>query len=279
MTEVCRYLAGQGFEITYLPVDADGRVSPEALAAAIRPETILASIMHANNEVGTIQPLEAIAAITRPRNILLHCDAAQSVGKIPVEVPRLGVDLLSLAGHKLYAPKGVGALYIRPEVQLEKLIHGANHEANRRAGTENVLLNVGLGKACEIAARDLARNTAHLQAMRDRLHEGLRRTGEAIRLNGHPRERLPNTLSIGFENLEANRLMTEMPGLAVSAGAACHADTVTVSQTLAAMQVPLSAAMGTIRFSTGKYTTAEEIDTALEIITSAVRALDKSNPI
>ena len=273
VTEVCRYLAGQGFTVTYLPVDADGQVSPEMLAAAIRPETTLVSIMHANNEVGTIQPIESIASITRARNILLHCDAAQSVGKIPVEVPRLGVDLLSVAGHKLYAPKGVGALYIRKGVQLEQLIHGANHESNRRAGTENVLLNVGLGKACEIAGRDLKRNMAHLQVMRDRLFEGLRREAGAIRLNGHPRERLPNTLSIGFENIEANRLIAQMPHLAVSAGAACHADAVTVSQTLAAMQVPLSAAMGTIRFSTGKYTTAEEIDAALQIIISAVQAL------
>ena len=273
VTEVCRYLAGQGFTVTYLPVDADGRVSPEMLVAAIRPETTLVSIMHANNEVGAIQPIESIASITRARNILLHCDAAQSVGKIPVEVPRLGVDLLSVAGHKLYAPKGVGALYIRKGVQLEQLIHGANHESNRRAGTENVLLNVGLGKACEIAGRDLKRNMAHLQAMRDRLFEGLRREAGAIRLNGHPRERLPNTLSIGFENIEANRLIAQMPHLAVSAGAACHADAVTVSQTLAAMQVPLSAAMGTIRFSTGKYTTAEEIDAALQIIISAVQAL------
>ena len=273
VTEVCRYLARQGFTVTYLPVDADGRVSPEMLVAAIRPETTLVSIMHANNEVGAIQPIESIASITRARNILLHCDAAQSVGKIPVEVPRLGVDLLSVAGHKLYAPKGVGALYIRKGVQLEQLIHGANHESNRRAGTENVLLNVGLGKACEIAGRDLKRNMAHLQAMRDRLFEGLRREAGAIRLNGHPRERLPNTLSIGFENIEANRLIAQMPHLAVSAGAACHADAVTVSQTLAAMQVPLSAAMGTIRFSTGKYTTAEEIDAALQIIISAVQAL------
>ena len=273
VTEVCRYLAGQGFTVTYLPVDADGQVSPEMLAAAIRPETTLVSIMHANNEVGAIQPIESIASITRARNILLHCDAAQSVGKIPVEVPRLGVDLLSVAGHKLYAPKGVGALYIRKGIQLEKLIHGANHESNRRAGTENVLLNVGLGKACEIAGRDLKRNMAHLQVMRDRLFEGLRREAGAIRLNGHPRERLPNTLSIGFENIEANRLIAQMPHLAVSAGAACHADAVTVSQTLAAMQVPLSAAMGTIRFSTGKYTTAEEIDAALQIIISAVQAL------
>ena len=275
VTEVCRYLAGQGFTVTYLPVDADGQVSPEMLAAAIRPETTLVSIMHANNEVGTIQPIESIASITRARNILLHCDAAQSVGKIPVEVLRLGVDLLSVAGHKLYAPKGVGALYIRKGVQLEQLIHGANHESNRRAGTENVLLNVGLGKACEIAGRDLKRNMAHLQVMRDRLFEGLRREAGAIRLNGHPRERLPNTLSIGFENIEANRLIAQMPHLAVSAGAACHADAVTVSQTLAAMQVPLSAAMGTIRFSTGKYTTAEEIDAALEIIASAVWVLRK----
>ena len=275
VTEVCRYLAGQGFTVTYLPVDADGRVSPEMLVAAIRPETTLVSIMHANNEVGAIQPIESIASITRARNILLHCDAAQSVGKIPVEVPRLGVDLLSVAGHKLYAPKGVGALYIRKGIQLEQLIHGANHESNRRAGTENVLLNVGLGKACEIAGRDLKRNMAHLQVMRDRLFEGLRREAGAIRLNGHPRERLPNTLSIGFENIEANRLIAQMPHLAVSAGAACHADAVTVSQTLAAMQVPLSAAMGTIRFSTGKYTTAEEIDAALEIIASAVWVLRK----
>ncbi|HWP47701.1 MAG TPA: cysteine desulfurase family protein [Candidatus Limnocylindrales bacterium] len=270
---VCKYLETQGFQVTYLPVNKFGLVEVETLAKALTPQTILISIMHANNEVGTLQPLSEIARIARQHGVIFHTDAAQSVGKIPTNVDELGVDLLSLAGHKLYAPKGIGALYIRRGIQLQKLIHGAGHERNLRAGTENVIGIVGLGKACEIAKRDLSRNLFTLKKMRDRLHKGLEQKLDQIRLNGHPEKRLPNTLSIGFANLEANTLLSRMEGLAVSAGSACHSGSVEISSVLAAMKVPLEYALGTIRFSTGKMTTEEEIDQAIEIVVKAVQQI------
>jgi cysteine desulfurase NifS/selenium donor protein len=273
--QVCRYLEIQGFAVTYLPVDGTGRVRPEDVAAALTPETILVTVMHANNEVGTIQPLADIAALAREAGVLFHTDAAQSVGKIPVRVDELGVDLLSVAGHKLYAPKGIGALYIRRGVELVQLIHGADHERNRRAGTENVLEIVGLGSACALAARDPERQADHLRAMRDRLHGRLReRLGDRVRLNGHPDFRLPNTLSLGFAGVAANTLLDEIGDrVAASAGAACHADEVEISAVLEAMGVPPEFAMGTIRLSTGRMTTAAEIDEAAELIGAAAERL------
>ncbi len=279
--EPCRYLEGarypRPYRVTVLPVDEYGMVDPADVERAITPDTILVTIMHANNEVGTIQPIAEIAAIARRHGVLMHTDAAQSVGKIPVRVDELGVDLLSVAGHKLYAPKGVGALYVRSGVRLTKFVHGADHEANRRAGTENVLEIVGLGQAAEIAGRDLERNVAHMRAMRERLWAGLTRELDApglLRLNGHPDERLPNTLSVSFRSVEANTLLAEIgEQVAASAGAACHADQVDVSTVLQAMGVPLEYAMGTVRFSVGKMTTAEEIDRAVEIVSAAVRRL------
>jgi cysteine desulfurase NifS len=273
VTEVCRYLETQGFQVTYVPVDGAGMVDMSALNAAIRPETILITVMHANNEVGTMQPIAEITRLAKRHGILVHTDAAQSVGKIPTQVETLGVDLLSIAGHKLYAPKGIGVLYVRHGTRLEKLIHGADHERQYRAGTENVLEIVGLGKACEIAQHRLAANMAHMQAMRDRLAVGLRQQVPGIRVNGHPEHRLPNTLSVSFPQLEANQLLAAMTGVAASSGAACHSDTIEVSAVLAAMQVPLDYAMGTLRFSTGRMTTADEIDRALAIIVAAVHNL------
>jgi cysteine desulfurase len=272
--EVCRYLQGNGFDTTYVPVGADGMVDPADVAAAVRPTTILITIMHANNEVGTIQPIRDISSVAEKHGIVLHTDAAQSVGKIPTDVKELGVDLLSVAGHKIYAPKGIGALYVRPSRQPEKFCHGAGQERGRRAGTENVLEIVGLGQACEIAARDLEQNMRHMQHMRDRLHSGLSRRIEEIRLNGHPDQRLPNTLSISFKNLEANRILEEI-GLevAASAGAACHADTVEISHVLEAMGVPLQWAKGTLRFSTGRMTTEEDIDRTIQVVGDAVEKL------
>jgi cysteine desulfurase len=268
---VCKYLETQGFQVTYLPVNTFGLIEIETLAKAIRPQTILISIMHANNEVGTIQPLPEIARLAGQHGIIFHTDAAQSVGKIPTRIDKLGVDLLSVAGHKLYVPKGVGALYIRRGIQLQKLIHGASHERNLRAGTENVPGIVGLGKACEIAKRDLSQNLLTMKKTRDRLYKGLEQKLDGIRLNGHPEKRLPNTLNVGFANLEANTLLSRMEGLAVSAGSACHSGSVEVSPVLAAMKVPLEYAMGSIRFSTGKMTTEEEIDQAVEIVVKAVQ--------
>jgi cysteine desulfurase len=272
--EVCRYLEIHGFETTYLPVDAEGLIQIEDVEKALRPETILVTIMHANNEVGTIQPISEVARLTKARGIVLHTDAAQSVGKIATTVDALGVDLLSVAGHKIYAPKGVGALYIRSPHEPEKFCHGAGQENGRRAGTENVLQIVGLGKACEIAARDLEKNRRHMQAMRDRLHEGLTRNLDNIRLNGHAERRLPNTLSLSFKGLQANQILEEI-GLevAASAGAACHSDTVQISHVLEAMAVPLEWAMGTVRFSVGRMTTAAQIDETVAVVTAEVTRL------
>jgi cysteine desulfurase len=274
---VCRYLEVQGFSMTLVPVDSEGLVHPADVAAAIRPDTILISLMHANNEVGTVQPLAEVAALARPRGILVHTDAAQSLGKIPVDVAALGVDLLSLAGHKLYAPKGVGVLYIRRGVSLEKFCHGAGQENGLRAGTENVLEIVGLGQACEIAARDLDANQAHMQTLRDRLEARFFEMLGDIRRNGHPVKRLPNTLSVSFKGLEANRILEEI-GLevAASAGAACHADTVALSHVLEAMALPLEWAKGTLRFSLGRMTTAAEIDRAAAVVIAAVVKLRKA---
>ncbi len=275
--EVCAYLAENGFLISYLPVDSRGVVDMDQLKKEITDETILISIMHANNEVGTIQPLAEISVIARDHDILFHSDAAQSVGKIPTIVSDLGVDMLSVAGHKLYAPKGIGALYIRRGIELEKLIHGADHERNLRAGTENVLEIVGLGKACELAKKDLKKNMLHTQYMRDRLFDGLRKNLDDVlmlRVNGNEDSRLPNTLSISFPNLEANTLLAEIEDrIAASAGAACHSDNIEVSPTLSAMNVPLHYAMGTIRLSTGKPTTRNEIDDAIKIISDSVMRL------
>jgi len=274
--EVCRWLETQGFRVTVLPVDGFGLVDPADLEQALTPHTLLVTVMHANNEVGTIEPIAELAEIAHRHGALMHTDAAQSVGKIPVDVDALGVDLLSVAGHKLYAPKGVGALYARSTVRLAKLIYGADHESNRRPGTENVLEVVGLGRACEIAGLDLEKNVAHFRSMRDRLHEGLLRElgQETIRLNGHPERRLPNTLSVSFRGIEANTLLSEIgEQVAASAGAACHADQVDVSAVLEAMDVPVDWAMGTVRFSVGRYTTAQEIDRAVDVVAQAVRRL------
>jgi len=273
VTEVCKYLETRGFQATYLPVDELGLVDVEAVEKAITPRTILITLMHANNEVGTIQPISEVAQIARQRGITMHTDAAQSVGKIPTQVDELGVDLLSVAGHKLYAPKGIGALYVRNGIQLEKWIHGAGHERNLRAGTENVLGIVGLGKACEIAKRDLHKNLLHMKKMRDRLYEGLKQQLGEVTWNGHPEKRLPNTLSVSFKNLEAQTLLSKTEGVAASAGSACHSGSVEVSAVLTAMKVPPEYALGTLRFSTGKMTTGEEIDQAVKIIVEAVRSL------
>ena len=193
----------------------------------------------------------------------MHTDSAQSVGKIPVQVDDLGVDLLSIAGHKLYAPKGIGALYIRPGVRLEKLMHGANHEQDRRAGTENVIEMAGLGKACELIEQSLTQYATHMTKMRDRLERGLLSASRDRRVNGHPEMRLPNTSSIAFRGLEADRILANLPSVAASAGAACHSDHVEVSHVLTAMNVPAEYAMGTLRFSVGRFTWPDDIDRAI----------------
>ncbi len=271
--EVCEYLKKHGFSITYLPVDEFGMVSVEDVRNSITNQTILISIMHANNEVGTIQPISEIAKIAHSNNIIFHSDAAQSVGKIEVDVKSMGVDLLSIAGHKLYAPKGIGALYIKSGIKLEKLIHGADHEQNLRAGTENVLEIVGLGKACEIAKTNLKTNYEHYKKTGDYLFELLKKELPNIKLNGHPDLRLPNTISISFPKVEANTLIGRLQNVAASAGAACHSESIDVSAVLEAMLVPLDYAMGTIRFSTGRSTSINDIEIASTEIIEKVKQL------
>jgi cysteine desulfurase len=275
---VCGWLEKEGYQVTYLSVDGNGLVDPEDVKKAITSQTTLITIMHANNEVGTIQPISEISRIAREHGIIFHSDAAQSVGKITIKVQELGVDLLSIAGHKFYAPKGVGALYVRRGVNIEKLVHGADHEHDRRAGTENVLEIVGLGKAAEIADRDLKKNSTHMLTMRDRLWEGLEGNIPGLKLNGHPEKRLPNTLSVSFPGVDANTLLSELEEVAASPGAACHFDATEPSPVLMAMKVPRDAAFGTIRFSTGRHTTREEIDEAVVAIAQAVNRLSPGVP-
>jgi len=282
--EVCKFLERQGFNVTFLPVDEYGKVNINQLEKSITTSTILISIMHANNEVGTIQPLYDISEIAKDYNIIFHSDAAQSVGKIETNVRELGVDLLSIAGHKLYAPKGIGALYIKSGTVLEKFMHGANHEQNLRAGTENVLEIVGLGKACEIALQDLQKNQEHLHNLRDRLLNRIIDNADlastSFKINGHPLDKLPNTLSISFKNIEANTLLSEIQDkVAASAGAACHSDKIDVSAVLTAMKVPIEFAMGTIRFSTGKFNTIGEIDQAAKVVGDALKRFSPNQQI
>jgi cysteine desulfurase len=256
--EPCHFLERLGADVTYLAVDAQGLVDPDNVAKAIRPDTILVSVMHANNEVGTIQPIAEVAAITRAAGVPFHSDAAQSVGKVATKVDELGVDLLSLAGHKFYGPKGVGALYIREGTKLEPLMHGAGHESGRRAGTENVLLDVGLGAAAELAA-DLSWTDA-VRELRDRLWDELRRQwGEKVVLNGHPTRRLPNTLNVSFVGMRGADILAALPEVAASTGSACHADSITLSPVLSAMGVTPEVGAGAIRFSLGRMTTRDEI--------------------
>jgi len=256
----CQFLEQLGAEVTYLPVDKFGMVDPDDVRKSITKRTILVSIMHANNEVGTIQPIKEISRITNEHDILFHTDAAQSVGKIPTQVKELGVDLLSVAGHKVYAPKGVGALYIRQGVNIEPFVHGAEgHELGRRAGTENVIFDVGLGAACELAYEWIG--MTKVRELRDLFWERLKESyGDGIVLNGHPTERLPNTLSVSFVGKNGTEILSKLKEVAASTGSACHDKAVEVSSVLKAMGVSQETGMGTIRFSLGRSTTEEEIE-------------------
>ena len=268
--QTCDFLRRLGCKITQLGVDRYGSVDPFDVERAIGGNTVLISIMHANNEVGTLQPIREISEYAKSRRTLLHTDAAQSLGKVPVNVDDLGIDLLSIAGHKLYAPKGVGALYIRKGVKLEPFIHGAGHEHGRRAGTENVPYIVGLGKACEIAQTNVA--TRKLQSLRDRLADRLHKAlGDRVVLNGHPEHRLPNTLNVNFLGHVGAELLAKVPGIAASTGSACHEGSVTQSPVLCAMGVPPEIGKGAVRLSVGRFTTEDEIDRAADILIQAVR--------
>lgn len=266
-TQPCEFLKRLGCKVTVVPVDGQGLVDPAAVGQALERGTTLVSIMHANNEVGTLQPIREISALTRPRGILLHTDAAQSLGKVPVNVQDMGVDLLTVAGHKLYAPKGIGALYIRDGVKLEPLIHGAGHEQGRRAGTENVPYIVGLGKACELARLGLPETTSKLRSLRDRLWDRLKAgLGERVILNGHPEKRLPNTLNANFVGHVGAELLAKVPEIAASTGSACHEGKVTQSPVLCAMGVPPEVGRGALRLTVGRFTSEEEIDRAAEAL-------------
>ena len=270
ITAPCDFLARQGARITVLPVDRTGQVDPDDLRRAITPDTVLVSVMHANNEVGTVMPIEACAAIAREHGVPFHTDAAQSVGKISTRVDELGVDLLSIAGHKIHAPKGVGALYIRGGTKLEPLVHGAAHEHGRRAGTESAMLAAALGEACRLAGD--RSEIPRVRALRDRFWSALRRQfGDRVALNGHPELRLPNTLNVSFVGRDGAEVLARLEGVAASTGSACHAGRVELSPVLAAMRVPEHVGMGAVRFSLGRGTTGEEIDA---VVSRLARILD-----
>jgi cysteine desulfurase len=256
------------FKVTYLPVDKYGMVNPSNVENVITPETTLITIMHANNEVGTINPIKEIGKIAKEKNVTFHTDAAQSCGKIPVNVNELNVDLLSIAGHKLYAPKGIGALYIKNGTILDKFIHGAGQEQGRRAGTENVPYIVGLGCTCETASNNLNSYSQAVKALRDRLYRNIIAGlgEEQVRLNGHPEKRLPNTLNISTKGIIGEELLKRIPEIAASTGSACHAGSTKPSAVLLAMGISKEQALGALRLSLGRWTTSEEVDEASKLI-------------
>ncbi len=271
-TQPCEFLKRLGCRITVVPVDGQGCVDPDAVRKALDRHTTLVSIMHSNNEVGTLQQIQEIGAITRERGVLLHTDAAQSLGKVPVDVNDLGVDLLTVAGHKLYAPKGVGVLFIRRGTMLEPLVHGAGHEGGRRAGTENVPYLVALGKACEVARAIAPAATQRLRQLRDRLWNQLREgLGERVVFNGHPEKRLPNTLNASFIGHIGAELLEKVPEIAASTGSACHEGKVTLSPVLRAMGIPPHVGRGALRLTVGRFTTEEQVDQATELLIRAAR--------
>lgn len=269
----CRFLEKLGAEVTYIGVDQYGRVDPGEIEKVVTKKTILITVMHANNEVGTTQPIEQISKIAKKHRILFHTDAAQSVGKIETKVDVLGVDLLSVAGHKIYAPKGVGALYVREGTPIEPLIHGAGHESGRRAGTENLLLIVGLGKACEIAKKYM--DDDRILKLRDHFWKLLQDNfRNQIVLNGHPTDRLPNTLNVSFVGKAGGEILSKLSGVAASTGAACHSGSVELSPVLKAMGIAPEVGMGAIRFSLGRRSTAQESETVIRLLKSVIPSLD-----
>jgi len=276
----CETLEGQGFDVTYLPVDDQGRLDPDDVKRAIRPDTIAISVMHANSEVGTIQPIAEIGALARERDVTLHVDAVQTFGKIPIDVEAMGIGAMSFSGHKIYGPKGIAGLYIRRGTKMVAIQHGGEHERRRRAGTENTTGIVGLGKAVEIRAREMAVEAERLTALRDRLWEGIRTRIPDVRLNGERAPRLPGTANIVFHHVESESIVLglDLKGIAVSAGSACTSGNVEPSYVLVAMGVPVEWAMGAVRFSLGRSTTAEDIDYVVESLEPIVRKLREASP-
>jgi cysteine desulfurase len=272
------YLTGLGVKVTFLPVDRYGVVDPDAVEQAIGSGTTLITIMLANNETGTIQPVREISKIARRHHVPFHTDAAQAIGKMEVNVDELGVDLLTIAGHKLYCPKGIGALYIRRGLSLTPLIHGAAQEAGRRAGTENTMLVSALGAACHVAKRRLKQDVATMELLRDRLEDILFSSLEGIFLNGHPTERLPNTLNVALRGLEGRRILEEVPKIMASTGAACHDRTITLSHVLSAMHVSPEIGMGAIRLTIGRSNNVKQIEEAAQMLIACIKRMQHGRP-
>ena len=276
----CQALEKQGVGVSYLPVDQDGLIDPQDLQAALRKETMLITIMHANNELGTVQPLEEIGRVAKQADVYFHSDAVQSAGKIPIDVNQLQLDLLSLSGHKLYAPKGIGALYVRGGTRLRQLLYGGHHQRGVRPGTENVAGIVGLGKAAEIARRSLANDAKRLAALRDQLEHGLLNRVAYARINGARAVRTPNTANLVFPGVESEALLIalDLKGLACSTGAACSSGAVEPSHVLTAIGLPAEEARASLRFSLGRHTTQADVDFALQIIPAVVAQLRQLSP-
>lgn len=277
-----KYIEKHGAEVTYLPVNSLGQINLEELKNAITPKTILISLMHANNEMGTIHPVAEIGKIAKEKGILFHVDAAQTAGKLPIDVEKMGIDILSISGHKLYGPKGIGALYVRrsnPRVRLAPVVHGGGHERGLRSGTLNVPAIVGLGKACEIAINEMETEAKRVAGLRDRLHQGITKELDEVFLNGHPVERLPNNLNLSFAYVEGEALMMGFKELAVSSGSACTSASLEPSYVLKAMGVGEELAHTSIRFGLGRFTTPEEVDFAVEKVVATVKRLRDMSPL
>lgn len=276
----CQFLEKMGFEVTYLPVDRYGIVEPEVLKKAIREDTILVSIMMANNEIGTIEPIKELAEIAHERGVLFHTDAVQAVGKIPVNVKELGVDMLSLSAHKFYGPKGVGGLYVRWRVKIPSLIHGGGQERGKRAGTENVAGIVGAGKAAEIAMEEMDEEERKIRPLRDKLEKELVGRIPQVIVNGHPEKRLYNTLNICVKGIEGEGMLAllDMNGISASSGSACTSGSLEPSHVLLAIGLPHEIAHGSLRFSLGKYNTEEDVDKVIEVLPGIVERLRAMSP-
>ncbi len=280
--DACHHLETKGFTITQVPVDQYGMVTAEAVKAAIRPDTILVSIMAANNEIGTINPVAEIGKVCRDHGVFFHTDAVQALGKVAIDVEKMNIDLLSMSAHKIYGPKGVGALYVRrknPRVCLAPIIHGGGHERGMRSGTLNVTGIVGFGKACELAQKNMEAEVARIKKLRDKLWDGIRSQLDEVYLNGHPTERLPNNLNVSFAFVEGESLMMGMKELAVSSGSACTSASLEPSYVLKAIGVGEDLAHTSIRFGLGRFTTEAEVDYALDKVVSTVKKLRDLSPL
>ena len=279
--ETCRFLKERGFEVSYLPVDEQGLVSPDELTRAITPKPVLISVALANNEIGTIQPLAELAAIAREAGVYLHTDAVQAVGRIPVDVSKLKVDLMSMSAHKLYGPKGVGALYIRKGTKIAPIMHGGGQERGRRSGTENTTAIIGFGRAAEIAGRDMAAEARRLKQLRDRLIKGILEGIDSSRLNGHSQKRLPNNVNISFDFVEGESIVLnlDLKGICASTGSACSSSSLEPSHVLLALGIPPQQAHGSLRLTLGRWTTDEEVDCVLSVLPPIIGKLRAMSPL